>query len=380
MEVKTYSPINEVLKVLKSELITQGKKINEFEKDLNKKFGSKYCNVVASGTSALHLAGLSLGWNKNDIILTSPLSFIASANCILYSNARPDFADIDKETFTIDPNCVEDKIKFYKKKGKKIRSIVGIDYAGHPCDWLSLRYLANKHNISLINDNCHALGSAYNRNFKYAVKYADIVTQSYHPVKAITTGEGGSILTNDKNLYLKIKSYRSHGIEKNNSMMKKNGLWYYEMQRLGFNYRITDFQCALGISQLKQLDKFIRKRNKIANKYNQVFQFNSKLTIPGVKKDVVHSYHLYPLQINFHKIRLNKKDLFIKMKKKGINLMVHYIPIHLQPYYKKKFHYKFGDYPISENFYRKECSLPIFANLKDSHQNLVIKKLLEYIK
>ncbi len=368
----------EVLKVLKSDFITQGKIINNFEKQISSKFGSKYCTVVSNGTAALHLAGLSLGWKENDIILTSPLSFLASANCILYCNATPDFADINEKTFTIDPNNVEDRIKFYKKKGKRIKSIIAIDYAGHPSDWKALRFLSNKHNISLINDNCHALGSFYNGTDKYAVKYADLVTHSYHPVKAITTGEGGSILTNNKDINSKVKSYRNHGIEKNKNMMKKKGLWHYEMIRLGYNYRITDFQCALGISQLKKLDFFIKKRNNIAKKYNKSFENNSKFLIPYIEKNVLHSFHLYPLQIKFNKIKLNKKNFFLKMKKSGINLMVHYIPIHLQPYYKKKFQYKNGDYPIAENFFQSECSLPIFPNLNDNDQNFVINKILQY--
>ena len=261
--------INEVIKVLKTDFITQGSKINEFENLLKKKFGAKFCTAVSSGTSALHLAGLALKWKEGDIVLTSPISFLASANCILYSNATPDFVDIDKSTYTLDPEKVEIKIHYYRKKGKKIKSIIGIDYAGHPCDWESLRYLANKYNISLINDNCHALGSSYKGNITYAVKYADIVTHSYHPVKAITTGEGGSVLSNDNKIDSFIKMCRNHGIERNEKLKSKQGLWYYKMNNLGYNYRITDFQCALGISQLSKIDKFIKKRNLIALNYNK---------------------------------------------------------------------------------------------------------------
>jgi len=375
-----FKDIKEVIKVLKTDFITQGNKINEFEKKLTKKFGSKYCTVVSSGTSALHLAGLALNWKKGDIVLTSPISFLASANCILYSKATPDFADIDEKTFTLDPNKVETKIKYYKKKGKKIKSIIGVDYAGHPCDWESLRYLSNKFNISLINDNCHALGSSYKDDFKYAAKYSDIAIQSYHPVKAITTGEGGSILTNDKKIDSFVKIYRNHGIEKNEKLTLTKGLWYYEMNKLGYNYRITDFQCALGISQLSKLDTFIKKRNLKAIRYNKIFKNNEKFITPFVSKNVNHSYHIYPLKINFVKTKTNKKKLFINMKKAGINLMVHYIPIHLQPFYRKNFKYKLGDFNVSEKFYQDQCSLPIYPNLNDRQQNFIIKKIIEYTK
>ena len=370
--------INEVIKVLKTDFITQGSKIKEFEDILKKKFGSKFCTVVSSGTSALHLAGLALNWKKGDIVLTSPISFLASANCIVYSNATPDFADIDEKTYTLDPEKVEIKIHHYRKKGKKIKSIIGVDYAGHPCDWESLRYLSNKYNISLINDNCHALGSSYKGNINYAVKYADIVTQSYHPVKAITTGEGGSVFSNDNKIDNFIKMYRNHGLERNEKLKSKQGLWLYKMNHLGYNYRITDFQCALGISQLSKLDKFIKKRNLIAFNYNKVLKNYEKFIIPSVSKNVKHSYHIYPLRINFKKTSINKKKLFVQMKKSGINLMVHYIPIHLQPFYKKRYNFKLGDYAISEKFYREQCSLPIYPSLNTEQQNFIIGKLIKY--
>ena len=321
---------------------------------------------------------MALNWKKGDIILTSPIGFLASANCILYSNATPDFADIDEKTYTLDPEKVEIKIHYYRKKGKNIKSIIGVDYAGHPCDWESLRYLSKKYNISLINDNCHALGTSYKGDITYAVKYADIVIQSYHPVKAITTGEGGSVLSNSSKIDSLIKMYRNHGIERNEELKSKKGLWYYKMNNLGYNYRITDFQCALGISQLSKLDKFIKKRNLIALNYNKALKKYEKFNIPIVSKNVKHSYHIYPLRINFKKTSTDKKKLFVKMKKSGINLMVHYIPIHLQPFYKKRYNFKLGNYAISEKFYREQCSLPIYPNLNTEQQNFIIGKLIKY--
>jgi len=372
--------INEVLKVLKSDTITQGKTILKFEESLKKKFGAKYCSVVSNGTAALHLAGIALNWKKGDIILTSPISFLASANCILYSNAIADFVDIDNKTYTIDLNKTEEKIKRYIKIGKKIKTIIGVDYAGHPCDWKSLKFLSNKYNITLINDNCHALGSSYKGSTKYANKYAHIVTQSFHPVKAITTGEGGAVMSQDSKLNNIINNYRNHGIERDINQIAKKGLWYYRMKNLGYNYRITDFQCALGISQLSKLNNFIKKRNNIAEKYNYYLKDIDFLTIPYVDSEVKHSYHLYPLKINFNKIKINKRNFFINMKKSGINLQVHYIPIHLQPYYKNKFKYHRGELKNSELFYKSQCSLPIYPSLSNKDQKFIIKELIKILK
>lgn len=353
-----------VAKVLSSNWLTQGPYVEKFEKALKKKFGSKYCSVVANGTAALHLAGIALGWKHKDIVIGSSLSFVASSNAIVYSGATPDFVDIDKNTYTIDVEKLEKKIKFYLNKGKKVSAVVATDYAGHPCNWEALKAISKKYNVKLVNDNCHAIGANFKSDEKYAAKFADIVTHSYHPVKNITTGEGGAILTNNKIIATKIRMLRTHGITKNPNLMGKNeGPWYYEMKELGYNYRITDFQCALGLSQLKKLNKFTKKRKEIAKIYNSSFYENNFLKIPNIKTGYGHAYHLYPLQINFRNID-QKKKLFKEFKKKKINLQVHYIPIHLQPYYKKKYGFKRGDYPITEKFYNKEVSLPIYYSLK----------------
>ncbi len=369
-----------VSKILKGEKITQGLSIEKFEQALKNKFGSNYCTVVSNGTAALHLAGLALGWKPGDIILTSPLSFVASSNSIIYSGAIPDFVDIDKITYTIDVDKLEKKIKSQKKEGKKVAAVVATDYAGHPCDWAALKFISKKYNVKLINDNCHALGASYKNDIKYAAKYADIVTHSYHPVKHITTGEGGAVLTNDKTINSKIQLLRSHGITKNfKNMKKKDGPWYYEMHNLGYNYRITDFQCALGISQLKKLNKFLTKRKKIAKIYDSNLSDNNFFTTPKVKKEFKHAYHLYPLQINFD-TKQQKKKLFEEFYKKNINLQVHYIPIHLQPYYKKRYGFREGDYPIAEKFYLREVSLPIFFSLKNKNIYNIINNLKKFCK
>ena len=361
--------LKSVEKSLNSNFLSQGPETIKFEKALNNYFGSKYTSVVSSGTAALHLIGKVLNWKKGDTIITTPLTFAATANAICYSGAIPQFVDIDSQTYNIDLNQLEDKIKKINKFSKKVKAVVAIDYAGNPCDWRSLRYLANKYKLKLINDNCHALGSKYEMNQKYAVKYADVVIHSYHPVKNITTAEGGAILTNQKAIYKKVNILKSHGIKKNS-----NNLWYSEMKELGYNYRISDIQCALGISQLKKLNKFVKKRNQIAKLYSQNFN-NNIFKKPFVKKRDLHSFHLYPLLIEFNKMKINKYSFLNKMLKEGIKLQVHYIPTHLHAYYKKKFKFKKNDFPVSENFYKSEVSLPIYYGLKKKEVYKVINSI-----
>ena len=354
-----------VLRTLKSRNITQGSKIIEFEKKLSKKFGSKYCTVVSSGTAALHLVGKVLKWKKDDIVLCSPITFLATSNSIIYQGARPEFVDINLVNYNIDPNIIEKKLK--SNKSKKIKAIIATDFAGHPCDWESLKYLSDKYNVRLINDNCHSIGASYKNNFKYAQKYSDFVIHSYHAVKNITTGEGGSILTNNISYKNQIDELKTHGVVK-----RKNRIypWKYEMQNLGYNYRMTDIQASLGISQLKKLDTFVAFRREIANLYNKLLVDIDNCQIPYSEKNIKHAYHLYPLLIDFKKISVNKSFLFKIFKKNNINLQVHYIPIYKQPFYKKKFNFNYKNFPNSETFYKNEVSLPIFYNMK---KNLVFK-------
>jgi UDP-4-amino-4,6-dideoxy-N-acetyl-beta-L-altrosamine transaminase len=371
--------IRAVVGVLKSDWLTQGPKIPEFEKALCTKFGGEYASVVCNGTAALHLSGLALGWKSGDIVITSPITFLASANCILYSGAIPDFADIEEKYYTIDVNKLEEKLKYYNSKKKKVKAVIAVDYAGHPCDWESLKFLSEKYNFQLVNDCCHSAGAEYKNDLKYAVKYADAACMSFHPVKHITTGEGGAVLTNSRELDSKIKVLRTHGIVKNNSDLK-NSPWYYEMQMLGFNYRITDFQCALGISQMKKLDKFLVDRRKIAGYYDKIFSKIDKVITPAVAKYAKHAYHLYPLQIKFGKTKITKPELFTKLSSSGINCQVHYIPVHLQPYYRKNFGFKKGDYPVAENFYEQEISIPLHASLNKRDIAFISKEILKYIQ
>ena len=372
------SDIDSVIKILKSDWLTQGPAVENFENDLKNIFGSKYACAVSNGTAALHLVAKVLNWSSGDIILTTPNTFLATANCIEYVGATVDFVDINNENFTIDVNLLEKKIISYKNRGKKIKAVIAVDYAGHPCDWESLKKIADRYELQLINDNCHALGASYNGDSRYAIKYANFVTQSFHPVKMITTGEGGAVITNDLESFKKLQVLRSHGITKDPKVIgNSHGPWYYEMHEIGYNYRITDIQCALGSNQLNKLKQFVLKRRKIAKTYEDYFSNIVNIKTPSQGLNIAHAFHLYPLQINFKRTKIDKKTLFKKLFKNKINLQVHYIPIHLQPYYKNKYDFNKGDFPNAEKFYEKEISLPIYPKLRLVEQKFVISKIIQ---
>lgn len=370
--------INAVTEVLKSDWLTQGPKVRAFEEDLAAKFGAKYVSAVANGTAGLHLIGLALGWKKDDIIITAPITFLASANCILYCGATPDFVDINRADYTIDVEKLEDKILKYKSENKKVKAVVAVDYAGYPCDWKRLRALADKYNFQLVNDNCHAPGAGIDGDIGYACKYADVVNMSFHPVKHITTGEGGAVLTDDAGIDEKIKTLRTHGITKDEKYLIRNdGPWYYEMHQLGFNYRITDFQAALGSTQLNKLERFVNKRREIAAFYDEQFANDERFIIPAVSEGRKHAYHLYPLQVRFDRVKIAKPELFEKLREKRIGLQVHYVPVHIQPYYRKNYGFSQGDFPVAEEFYSREISIPVYPQLNSDDLKYIVKVIKE---
>ena len=301
----------------------------------------------------------------------SPLTFVATTNSALYLNAKIELIDINKETYNIDVNKLKIKLDELKKKGKKIHTLIVTDFAGYPSEWPQLKKLSKKYNFNLINDNCHAIGAKILNDQKYAVRYADLVCHSYHPVKNITTGEGGSILTNNKKLYDKIKILRSHGMIRN---AKKP--WKYSINELGYNYRLTDIQSSLGISQLKKLNLFIKRRSEIAKIYNTKFKNIDMIQLPKVRSNVSHAYHLFPIQIRFDKLKISKDIFLKKLRFRGINLQVHYIPIHHHKLYKFK---KSFYLPNTENFFKNTVSLPIYFSISNNELNYVIKNILKII-
>ena len=368
--------LKSVEEVLESDFLSQGPATFKFEKLLNKFFESRYTTVVSSGTAALHLIGKALGWKKGDEIITSPLTFAATANSICYSGAYPLFIDIDPNTYNIDLDQVENKLKKKNKFKKKIKGIIAIDYAGNPCDWKNLRFLGNKYNVKLVNDNCHALGAKYFGDKGYAVRYADVVSQSFQSLKNITTGEGGAIITNDKKIHNKVKILRSHGVV---SKSRKGFHWKNNQIDLGYNYRLTDFQSALGISQLKKINIFMRRRTEIASIYDTCFSENKNLSIPKTNLRNEHAYHLYPLLIDFNKLKIKKDKMLNFFLKKGIRLQVNYTPLYHYDFYKKNFNYKKKLFPNAENFFQQEVSIPIFPGLSKNDQLKFIKLFNNYL-
>ena len=361
--------IQKVIKALKSEKITQGKFVEIFEKYLKKKFKAKHCIAVSNGTSALYLSIKSLNLKRSSKIVCSTNTFFSSIYTVIMNKLEPSLCDIENQTYNIDLNKLEDKIK----RDKKIRAVIAVDFAGHPCDWESLNFLKKKYKLYMINDNCHAIGASIKNNQGYAVKYADLVTHSYHPVKNITTGEGGSVLTNNDKLSDKIIKLRNHGISRN-KIVQSSGSWLYEVKNFGFNFRLSDIHSALGISQLKKLDKFIINRNKIAKHYNLNFNGLPFLNVPKVKTGFTHAFHLYPLLIDFKKLNVKKNLFFDKMKRSGINLQVHYIPVYHQKFLTK---YRFNKklFPIMEDYYSRQVSLPIYYLLKKDKIEYVVNQV-----
>ena len=364
-----------VNKVIKSKFITQGPKSKVFEQQLKNRFKSRYCLALSSGTASLHMAGKALGWKKNDIVITTPITFLATLNSIIYNNATPVLVDINEKTLNLDLNFLEDTIIKLKKKNKKIKSLIGVDFSGSPCDWKSIKFLSNKYNFSTVNDNCHAIGAEYYNNIGYAVKHADIVTHSYHPVKNITTGEGGALFTNNKKLYEKIKYLKSHGVVK-----EKN--WNFKLMDIGYNYRLNEISSALGIVQLKKLNKFLQKRRAIAKSYDNFFGKFNNIQTPYKNKNFLSAYHLYTLSFDFKKNKINKSNFFNFMRKKGVSLQVHYVPLFFHEVYKKYLRFSFSKYNNSMNYYDQSFSIPIYPDLKKSELikiKTLIKKYL-YLK
>jgi len=369
--------VKAVTEVLRSDWITQGPKVAEFEKEFASYVDARYAVAVNSGTAALHAACFAAQIKKGDEAITSPITFAASANCVLYQGGMPVFADIDADTLNIDP------VEIKKKITKKTKALIPVDFTGLPVDLEKILEIAKDNNLVIIEDASHALGATYKGSKIGSI--SDMTIFSFHPVKHITTGEGGMIITNNKEYYERLKLFRTHGITKDkDKLLNYNGPWYYEMQELGYNYRLTDFQCALGLSQLKKIDRIIQRRREIVKKYNYEFKDMPEIKIPQINPvDSNPAWHIYMIQLSLERLKVERREIFEALRAENIGVNVHYIPVHLQPYYQKRFGYHPGDFPRAENYYSRAITLPVFPKMSDKDIDDVVKavkKVINYYK
>lgn len=368
--------IKAVAQVLRSGRITQGSKIQEFEDALCKYTGAKYAVAVANGTAALHIACLAAGIKPKDEAIVPALTFAASANCVLYCGGKVVFADIEKDSINIDLEEIKKRIN------KNTKAIIPVHYAGHPCKLEKIRKISRDRNIAIIEDAAHALGAKYKGSKIGSCKYSDMTIFSFHPVKHITTGEGGAVLTNRKELYEKLLCLRNHGITKDKSKFiaktsaEVAGDWYHEMQYLGFNYRLTDFQCALGISQLRKLNRFLKQRKEIVDYYNKELGRINEIILPVEKPYAKSAWHIYCIRLRKSQ---DRKKVFDGLKKLGILSQVHYIPVYLHPYY-RQLGYRRGLCPNAEDYYSRAITLPLYPSLRLKDARYIVKSLVEALR
>lgn len=359
--------IQAVADTLKSDFLTTGPKVNEFEEVVAEYTGAKYAVAVSNGTAALHCACHAAGIKAGDEVITTPMTFAASANCILYCGGKPVFADMDPITYNIDVNDIEKKIT------ARTKAIIPVDFTGQPCNYDEILRLAKKYDLLVIEDAAHSLGADYKGEKIGTI--ADMTTFSFHPVKHITSGEGGMIVTNDEGLYQKLKLFRTHEITRDESLLMRNeGDWYYEQQGLGYNYRISDIQCALGICQMKKLDRFVTKRREIAKRYDEAFKDIEDVIIPKQLDGCNSSWHLYVIQV-----KKDRKTVFDALRASGIGVNVHYIPVHKHPYY-KSIGYEDLVCENAEAYYEKCISLPIFPAMTEEQQEYVVRIVEEIVR
>lgn len=370
--------IDAVVEVLKSDFLTQGPAIEKFEKCVAEYCGAKYAVAVTSATAALHISCLAAGLGKGDILWTSPITFTASANCGRYCGADVDFVDIDSSTYNMSIAELEKKLQAAEIKP---RVVVPVHLAGQSCEMDKIYKLSQKYGFKVIEDASHAIGADYKETKVGCCKYSDMTVFSFHPVKIVTTGEGGMVLTNDKDLYEKLVLYRSHGITRDPKLMTgtADGPWYYQQIDLGFNYRMTDMQAALGYSQMQKVNEFVSKRRYLAKRYNELLKNINGIQLPDQNEDTKSSWHLYVVRVDFSKISKTKNQIFAEMKEKGICLNLHYIPVHTQPYY-ENLGFKGGDFSNSEKYYEEAFTLPLYYSLTDEQQDHIVKSLVEVLQ
>jgi perosamine synthetase len=365
-----------VLDVLKGDWLTQGPSVEAFEASLAATLGARHAVSCANGTAALHLAALALGWGPGDVVLVPAITFLASANCAAYVGAEPFFVDIDDETLTIDPRKAEQHIVDLIAAGRRVRAIVGVDMAGHPCDWPALRQLADRYSLDLVDDACHAIGASGDGAAIGSGRFADLTTLSFHPVKHITTAEGGAVLTNDASIAESLRRLRSHGTVRGpEDVPDWEGPWHYDMVCLGFNYRLTDLQAALGVSQMRRLPEFVARRREIADEYRRRFAGHAYLRCPTERAGVTHAYHLFLARIDFAAAGTTRREFFERCRAGGLALQVHYRPIFMNSFYRNREINRGAEAwtPVSCAYYEQTVSLPMYPDLTDADMDTVVR-------
>ena len=356
--------IRAVVEVLRSDWLTTGPLIEKFEAAIAEFVGAKHAVVVANGTAALHSGVYAAGVGPGDEVIVPALTFVASANCAVFQGATPVFADVEPDNLLLSPAQVEQKIT------PRTKAIVAVDYAGHPCDYDALREVASRHHLLLIDDACHAIGGSYKG--RAVGTLADLNIFSFHPVKHITTGEGGAVTTNDDEMAHRLRLFRNHGITTDHRQREQQGSWFYEMVDLGYNYRLTDLQCALGLSQLRKLRGWVARRQEIARRYDSAFAGLKSIEPLRVREDVSHAYHLYVVRLNLEHLAIDRAGVFRYLRAAGIGTNVHYIPVHLHPYYRERFGTGPGMCPVAETAYERILTLPLFPAMTDDDVERVI--------
>ncbi|RQW70843.1 UDP-4-amino-4,6-dideoxy-N-acetyl-beta-L-altrosamine transaminase [Halomonas sp. YLB-10] len=367
--------IDAVLEVLQSDFLTQGPMVVKFENLLSEKVGARYALAVNSATSALHVACVSLGLGEGDWLWTSPITFVASANCGLYCNARVDFVDIDPETYNICPMALEKKLQKAELSGCLPKVVVAVHLCGQPCDMKAIYSLSQRYGFKVVEDASHAVGGRYKDEAIGNCRYSDITVFSFHPVKIITTAEGGMALTNNEELAERMSLLRSHGVTRDPELMthEADGPWYYQQVDLGFNYRMTELQAALGVTQLERLDSYVAARHSLAVRYDRLLSA-LPLTTPWQHPDSYSGRHLYVIRLDLASINKSQRQVFETMRALGIGVNIHYIPVHTQPYY-QGLGFKSGDFPEAERYYAEAISLPLYPTMTEAQQDEVVEAL-----
>jgi perosamine synthetase len=361
------SDIQAVVETLRSDWLTTGPKVAEFEEAMAVWVGAKYAVSFSSGTAALHAAAFASGMKPGDEAITSPLTFAATANCVLYQGATPVFADVLEDTLTLDPELVAARITAHTK------AILPVDYAGHPADLDSFLQLADRYGLIVIEDACHALGAEYRG--RRVGNIAHMTVFSFHPVKHVTTGEGGMVTTDNPTFAETLRRFRNHGINIDAGQRQRAGQWQYEMVLLGFNYRLTDVVCALGLQQMKKLEANLARRRQIAARYSAEFRFVAGVVPPQTRKDVNPAWHLYPIRLDLAGLAVDRGKVFQALRAENIGVNVHYIPVHHHPYYRDRFGYEGGEHPVAEAAYECLISLPMFHSMTDGDIDDVVRAL-----